>query len=353
MKMLRASRWLAMLLVIPPLGFAQEARAQSAKEAAIRAAVAATEDRVVQLRYFGDAGETLGSVSPTLSGYSVGEGWVLTSLYALADDPAAILCQAPGAEPVEARVIGRDFNRGLALLRCGSVRADTPRIEGRRPRVGETVIAIGRVYEAGRVNVSAGVVSAVDRLGGRAVQTDAAISPANYGGPLVGLDGTLIGLITPISPPGQSGVGLYDSGVGFAVPASQIGPRLASLAAGEDLHAGWLGVGVSKEDPLRSPAILASVKEGSPAESAGFEEGDTITSLAGTPTPTAWAFSRRLSGLDAGQLVDAGLTRDGAPIGPIEARLAERPEAEATEPAGVAIGGFEPGEPQKKQPGRP
>lgn len=346
-------RWLRRLLaLLPVLGCAgtTPAHADAAREAAIRAAVAATEGRVVQLRYFGDAGGGLGAAAPTVTGYAIGEGWVLTSLYALSEDPAAILCQRPGDEPVEARVVARDHSRALALLRLRQAAASPSEAAGRSARVGETAIALGRVYETGRVNLSVGVVSAVRRLGGRALQTDAAISPANYGGPLIGLDGTLLGLITPLSPAGQSGVGLYDSGVGFAVPPEQFGPRLVRLAAGEDVRAGWLGVGVAEEDPLRSPARVDSLAEVGPAVEAGLQVGDLMASLNGTPTGTAWEFRRRLSGLDAGQPVVVGVQREGEPVQPIELTLVEQPPPSPRE---TLLEGMKLKGAQKNQPDLP
>lgn len=317
------------LALLPLLGLTPRVAAESARDAAVRAAVAAVEDRVVQLRYFGDAGGALGSAAPTLTGYEIGEGWVLTSLYDLIEKPAAILCGVRGAEPVEARVVARDYGRGLALLRLTTASDSTPRLGGRRPRVGETAIAVGRVYEAERVNAAVGVVSAVGRIGARALQTDAATSPANYGGPLIGLDGAFLGLIVPLAPRGQSAVGLYDSGVGFAVPASQIEPRLAWLAEGSDLRPGWLGVGVSDEDPLRLPARIVSVSHEGPAAEAGLQEGDIVTALAREPTPTVWLFRRRLRGLDAGQKVEIEVSRGGSPVGPLAVTLIERPPSEA------------------------
>src|SRR5256885_2038084 len=70
-------------------------------------------------------------------------------------------------------------------------------------------------------SVSVGIVSALGRMYGKAVQTDAKVSPVNYGGPLVGIDGRVQGVLVPASPRGDSdaaGVEWYDSGIGFAIP---------------------------------------------------------------------------------------------------------------------------------------
>lgn len=291
-----------------------EASGPEAHDAAVEAAVDLFAQRVVQLRYLGDTSASLGAAGAPVSGLSLDGGWVLTSTYSLEEDPVAILCQFADGAQAKAQMVARDKNRKYALLRVeGEDHGDLPRLpEFRDPRIGETAIALGRVYSVDRVNVTVGVVSAVGRLGGRALQTDALASPVNYGGPLVGLDGSLLGLLSPLAPPGQSGVGLYDSGVGFAVGAKVINDRLETLAGGDDLLPGWLGVSLPTDDPLRQAAVLSSVAEDSPAEQAGLEKGDTVTSLAGEPTPNVWSLKRVVSGLDAGQTVRVEFLRSGS-----------------------------------------
>lgn len=279
-------------------------------QAAVERAIERTAPRVVQLRYFGAGEDTIGGAAAPVTGYLLDDAWVITSSYALGQEPAAIVCRSADGRQAQARIAGRDHNRRLVLLRLdGSGDADPPTVEGRPATVGETAIALGRVYTADEVNVAVGVVSAVGRLGGRAVQTDALASPANYGGPLVALDGSLLGVLSPLSPPGQSGVSLYDSGIGFAVPIAQLSPRLERLAGGDDLQPGRLGASFTKDDPLRAAPELLGVAEDGPAELAGLQAGDTIVALAGKPTPTLWSLRAAASGLDAGQAVEVTFRR--------------------------------------------
>ena len=65
---------------------------ETALDAAIGAVIRATESSVVQLRYYGAGADTLGAAAAPVTGRLVSEGWVLTSLYGLADDPAGVLC---------------------------------------------------------------------------------------------------------------------------------------------------------------------------------------------------------------------------------------------------------------------
>ena len=74
-------------------------------------------------------------------------------------------------------------------------------------------------------SVSAGILSATNRIWGKAIQTDAKISPANYGGALVDLAGRVQGVLVPLSPNHRedaAGVEWYDSGIGFAIPVDDV-----------------------------------------------------------------------------------------------------------------------------------
>jgi serine protease Do len=135
------------------------------------------------------------------------------------------------------------------------------------------------------------------------------VSPVNYGGPLIGLDGQLLGVITPLGPPGQSGVGLYDSGVGFAAAYDAVAPRLATLASGRDLHPAWLGVTLPNDDPLRARPKLSRVAKDGPAELAGLGAEDTIVAVDGVKVDTVWSLRRQMSGLDANADVEFTVQR--------------------------------------------
>ena len=88
--------------------------------------------------------------------------------------------------------------------------------------VGQWTIAVGRTFNQKEPNISVGVLSATNRIWSTAIQTDAKISPANYGGPLIDSRGRVLGVLVPLSPQKQggeiAGAEWYDSGIGFAVP---------------------------------------------------------------------------------------------------------------------------------------
>ena len=102
-------------------------------------------------------------------------------------------------------------------------------------RVGQWAIAVGRTFESDRPNMAVGILSAVERIWGKAIQTDAAVSPNNYGGPLVDIRGRVMGVLVPLSPEAAgevAGMEWYDSGIGFAIPMEHIQPGLAAAEKG-------------------------------------------------------------------------------------------------------------------------
>src|SRR5262249_21693362 len=144
-----------------------------------------------------------------------------------------------------AKVIATDHSRMITLLKIEAtglpVAEAVPQGE---IRIGQWAIALGRALDpaSGHApSVSVGVVSALNRIWGRCLQTDAKISPVNYGGPLVSLDGRVLGVLIPanhMSEGETAGFEWYDSGIGFAVPLTQIMSVLPQLKAGKDLKRG-------------------------------------------------------------------------------------------------------------------
>ena len=88
---------------------------------------------------------------------------------------------------------------------------------------------------------------------GKALQTDAPVSPNNYGGPLVDIRGRVMGILVPLSPQSAdeiAGVEWYDSGIGFAVPLEGDRTSPSQAPKGEDLYTGVAGVFMQSQEPL-------------------------------------------------------------------------------------------------------
>jgi putative serine protease PepD len=193
-------------------------------------------------------------------------------------------------EPTPAEVVGVDVNNDLALLRV-NVDGDLPAAKLAEPenvRIGEPVVAIGFALDLdGEPSVTSGIVSAVDRtfsindvfLDGL-IQTDAAISSGNSGGPLVNATGEVIGINTAVA---QSDAQVAASNVGFAIGMGEVNDLLDDLRAGGQRDRALLGVRLADRTDGGSGALVGVVEQGSPAEDAGLEVDDVVVAIDDQP----------------------------------------------------------------------
>ena len=149
-------------------------------------------------------------------------------------------------------------------------------------------MALGRTWAnlENPPSVSVGIISALGRIWGKAIQTDAKVSPINYGGPLIDLRGRVMGVLVPASPRGQdetAGVEWYDSGIGFAIPLEDINRILPRLKEGKDLKKGLLGISLQSGDIYGATPVVGSIAPDSAAARGGIKVGDTITEINGMP----------------------------------------------------------------------
>ncbi len=234
-----------------------------------------------------------GQVYGTGTGVIITEdGEIITNAHVVQGADTVRVRLAGETEPRDAEVLASDAPNDLALLRIDA--AGLPAATIAAPddvRVGEPVVAIGFALALdGGASVTTGVVSALDRtlvtemgaLGGL-VQTDAAISSGNSGGPLVNADGEVIGINTAVATGNST---RSASNVGFAISARTLLSEIDTLraaAGGDEPVEGFLGVAIEDRDDGGAGAVIAEVTPDGPADQAGVEVGDVVIEAGGRP----------------------------------------------------------------------
>jgi serine protease Do len=261
----------------------------AAEEQAFRRAALSVGKSVVRIQTVGGEDRVGGMLTGTAATTGVivsDDGYIISSAFNFVSKPSTILIHVEGEKPFAARLVATDRLRMLTLLKIEANGLTPLRTSpGTKVEVGEWAIAIGRTYDSPEPSVSIGIVSAVNRVWGKAIQTDAKVSPVNYGGPLIDVAGDALGVIVPLSPSAKeetAGVEWYDSGIGFAIPMDDVLASAERLKKGKDLFPGILGV-TMKEAGMDDPPIIGHVRYDSPAEHAGVKAGDLLTHIDGHP----------------------------------------------------------------------
>src|SRR5690606_2434814 len=263
---------------------------------------------VVHVRVRGNRTGQLGSGSGTII---APDGIVLTNNHVV-DGVAAIELALNDGRNVAARVLGRDPDTDIAVLRAETAdRLPAAKIgNSKKVRQGQVAIAIGNPFGF-ESTVTAGIVSAVGRslraqngrLIGDVIQTDAALNPGNSGGPLVNSRAEVIGVNTAVIMGAQ--------GICFSVAANTALHVLTEILAHGRVRRARIGIvaelmQVPKRVAYRNGLTQSTgvgvrdVQRGSPADRAGLAVGDILVRLDGEV----------LSGID-----DVHRTLDGRRIG--------------------------------------
>jgi len=273
------------------------------QEQAIKAAAKAVAPSVVQIETSGGAdviaagprGGIIRKASGPTTGVVVGaDGYVISSAFNFANKPSSIVIRVPGhKEGYVAEVVATDKTRMLTLLKVKGTLETALVVPVAAPKkdikIGITAIALGRTLDPGvekAPSLTVGIVSALGRIWGKAMQTDAKISPNNFGGPLIDIQGRVLGILIPASPQAEdetAGLEWYDSGIGFAVPLEDINAVLPRLRTGKDLTRGLLGVTFQGNDQFGAAPVIASISPDSTASKSDIKVGDILTEIDGKP----------------------------------------------------------------------
>ncbi len=292
------------------------------EQQALQSATQRVEDSVVQIRTVGGldrVGKTMLSQGPTTGLIISSDGYIVSSAYNFAGQPSSILVRLADGKQLAAELIARDKNRMLVLLKVSAERLlPVPEpVFLAEIQVGQWAVAVGRTFRSERVGVSVGIVSAANRMYGRVIQTDANISVANYGGPLVDIAGRVIGILVPMSPQPSAnktaselaGAEFYDSGIGFAVPLEHVLGILERWKQGDDLLPGKLGIGLASGDAHITPPKIVSVWPNSPAAKAEWQANDLIKAVNGNPVETQSQLRFEITPSYAGDTLSVTLQR--------------------------------------------
>lgn len=287
------------------------------EEQALQAAVEHVAPSVVRIETIGGlekVGKVLLGTGPTTGLITSSDGYIVSSAFNFAQKPASILVTLADGSRLAAKLVATDHSRMLVLLKVESpeplpVPEAAPQDQ---TRVGQWSVAVGRTFDSPEPNISVGIVSAVKRIWGKAIQTDAKISPNNYGGPLVDLQGRVLGVLVPLSPQGTSaiaGVEWYDSGIGFAIPWEQTQKMLPRWKQ-EDLHQGLIGISFKAGNQFGDAALISACRVNSPAHKAGLKVGDTIVEIEGQKVIRQAQVKELVSPRYAGETIKVVVLRD-------------------------------------------
>ena len=315
---MRASLLLAAICCATAASVAVGDDTDALEQAAFTAAVDRVAPSVVRIETVGGlekVGQLLFGVGPTTGLVVDPAGYIVSSAFNFINKPASILVRLPDGTRKPATLVATDHARMIVLLKIDAekplpVCEIAPRAE---MRVGQWTIAVGRTFENQRPNMAVGILSGVDRIWGKAIQTDAAVSPNNYGGPLIDIRGRAIGVLVPLSPEAAeevAGAEWYDSGIGFAIPIEHIQRVLPRLKKGEDLYPGVAGINLKGPSLYTGEPIISACRPKSPAAAAGIKPGDRIDEIDGRKILRAADVKEEIGRRYAGEKMRIAVLRD-------------------------------------------
>jgi serine protease Do len=290
-------------------------------------------------------------------------GHILTNNHVVENAEKITVAFYDGVE-ASAKVVGTDKQTDVAVIKVDNTSYPAlPKGDSAKLKVGELVMAVGSPFELSQ-SVTTGIISALERNAvgineyESFIQTDAPINRGNSGGPLVNMNGEVIGINSAIVS-GSSG----NDGIGFAIPMKLANSVAEMLIKDGKVHYARIGI---KLAPLTPPlarqfglqpgtkgVLVEDVVAGSPADKAGLKSGDVITSFAGEKVLDNSSFRLKVATSEVAKPYEIGYLRKGkqrtASIVPapadkvvfdIEREDGSRARSEKAEPAKTSINAF-------------
>lgn len=248
------------------------------------------KDSVVMVRAYGVVWTSTGS------GFVYdADGHIVTNYHVIKDARYITVTFMDGTS-VDASIIGTDPYSDIAVLKVNPNEVTLKPVKmgnSTELKIGEQVVAIGSPFGLAG-SVTTGIVSQKGRLLDTGwgysipgiIQFDAAVNPGNSGGPLLNMDGEVVGMTTAIESPTGSFVG-----IGYAIPSSIIQRVVPSLISKGSYSHSWMGIRAINMDRtiaeamnvnVRTGILIIDVVRGSPADRAGLRGGDRDVNIGGT-----------------------------------------------------------------------
>lgn len=216
-------------------------------------------------------------------------------------------------------VVGLDEKTDIAVIKVvlhSNLRDITPLKLGdiKSVKVGNFVLAVGSPYNLG-ISYTFGIVSAIDRDVGVSpfegyIQTDASINPGDSGGPLLDINGRVIGMNIAVVQSGQ--------GLGFAIPVDVVSYITDQIVKYGKLERGLIGIAVdeiSEEQKeklnIENGILIVKVQKNSPAMKAGLKSGDILLKFNGELIQSTKRLNRMMLQIKPNQMVELEILRNG------------------------------------------
>ena len=305
-------------------------------EEAMEDAIDKVYDSVLCIQVLDQSGNVISSGSGFVYSKDSKYGYILTNSHVVSG-ATTVQGVLSNNNTVELKVLGTDSYTDLAVLRMDAkdVLGVASIGKSSNVKVGNTVFTVGSPMGSNYSGtVTKGILSGKDRLIEtssstdsyttesyivKVMQTDAAISPGNSGGPLVDLAGDVIGI---------NSLKLVDSsveGMGFAIPIEDAMSYVDTLAQGKKVERPILGVqildltnklllqryGINYDSSINEGIILVKVNGGYPASDAGLKNMDVVTKINGEKVTTTSQFKYELYKYSIGDTIEVTYVRNG------------------------------------------
>jgi serine protease Do len=292
------------------------------------------------------------------------KGHILTNNHVVESSDSISVTFWDGVE-AKATLVGTDKRSDVAVIKVENTSyPPLPKGDSSKLKVGELVMAVGSPFELSQ-SVTTGIISALERNSvgineyESFIQTDAPINRGNSGGPLVNMDGEVIGINSAIMSGSQG-----NDGIGFTIPINMAASVANMLVKDGKVHYARVGIQLHPLSPALARqfgldegtkgVLIDGILPGSPAEKAGLKPGDVIIGFAGEKVQSLPSFRLKVATSEVSKPSELVFVRDGkertisivpAPAENIVFDVEKDgqsggPRPKASEPEKTAINGF-------------